>query len=404
MSKQLHIVQTSHMFLDGGGREEHIFQISKELIARGHKVTVVTSDYMASGKPLLGKRAAKIRGLNVISLKGYLTDFPPGRVAVPDIFDTIMHLENVDVIHGHGMGEQVPQDAMYVSKIRNIPFVFTPHFQPWWAYEKLGAQKVWKVLQTTQMPMVMGNASAVVAVAPGERDDFRKLLHNRPANIHQIPNGIDPSIVMPNQEQIDKVFEKYKIPKDKKIVIFLGSVTNPRKGAFEAVQAFRQVQEKIKDVHFLVVGPWGSRYVNTQPVVEIMQKMTKARHVTVTGYVSEEEKYALLAGADVMVFPTIYEAFGIVIAESLLCGTPVVSTNIGGVPYVMRDKIDGFLIKDQKNIPAFARACIKLLNDPELSKKMATSGRERVKKLFRWDNIAEELENLYQDVIEKNKQ
>jgi glycosyltransferase involved in cell wall biosynthesis len=398
MKKPLHIVQASHMFLDGGGREEHIFQISKELVALGHKVTVVTSDYLASGKPSNGRRAAKIPGLKVIPLKGYQTNIPPGRIAVPDLIDHLIDMDNIDIIHGHGMGEQVPQDAMYVSKLKNIPFIFTPHFQPWWGYEKLGAQKIWQVLQSTQMPMVMQNSNAVISVSPGERKDFEKFLKSK-VNIKDIPNGLDPTIEIPNKEEIKATFEKYKIPLGKRYIIFLGSVTNPRKGAFEAVQAYRQIKEKMEDAHMLVVGPWGSRYINTQPVVEIMQKLAKAKNVTVTGYVSEKEKYALLAGSDVMISPTVYEAFGIVYAESLLCKTPVVATDIGGVPYVVRNDVDGILIKDQKNVSGFAKACRKILEDKKLADKMSENGHTRVKKLFRWDKIAKEIEKVYYSAI-----
>jgi type III pantothenate kinase len=171
----------------------------------------------------------------------------------------------------------------------------------------------------------------------------------------------------------------------------------------EAVQVFRQVREKMPEAHMLVVGPWSSRYISTTPVLKIVEKLAKAKHVTVTGYVSESDKYCLLAGADVMVSPTVYEAFGITLAEALYCKIPVVATKVGGVPYVVRDKIDGFLIKEQTNIPAFARACLRLLRNPELAKKMGQAGHERVKRKFQWDKVAQKLEDLYYRVIERNQ-
>lgn len=396
MDKPLNIVQVNHMFLDGGGREEHIFHISKQLIELGHNVTVVTSDYTASGVPSIGKRAKKIKGLKIVTLKGYLTNVPPGRVSIPDLLDYLIEMKNVDIIHAHGMGEEVSEDALYAAKIQDIPFVFTPHFQPWWAYEKLGAKKIWQVFQSIRMPMVLKNANAVIAVSPQEKNDFIKLCKKENyKNIFQIPNGLAPNLTIPSKEEIKSVFHKYKIPEVDKYLIYLGSVTNPRKGAFEAVQAFRQIREKYPSSHLLVVGPWGSRYINTQPVVEIMQKLAKAKHVTVTGYVPECDKFALLAGSDVMINPTIYEAFGIVIAEALFCKIPVVATNIGGVPYVVRDNQDGILIKNQTDIPAFAKACLKLLNNPQLAKKMGKSGHERVKKIFDWGITAQKIVKIY---------
>jgi len=401
--RKLRIFQINHMFLDGGGREEHIFYISKELIQRGHDVSVITSDYMASGEPLIGRKARQIPGFKIITLKGYQTQIPPGRILIPDLMETLLKNNNVDVIHAHGMGEQVAQDAFYAAKIKGVPFVFTPHFHPWWSYEKLHAQRIWKVLQETQLRMIAEHSDALISVSETGQKDFIKYVKYKGKNMVVIPNGLDPDLKIPSKEEIRAVWEKFKIPPNKKYLIFLGSVTNPRKGALEAVQVFRQVREKMPDAHMLVVGPWSSRYISTTPVLKIVEKLAKAKHVTVTGYVSESDKYSLLAGADVMVSPTVYEAFGITLAEALYCKIPVVATKVGGVPYVIRDKIDGFLIKEQTNIPAFARACLRLLRNPELAKKMGQAGHERVKRKFQWDKVSQKLEELYYRVIERNQ-
>ena len=108
--------------------------------------------------------------------------------------------------------------------------------------------------------------------------------------------------------------------------------------------------------------------------------------------------------ADILISPKVFEAFGIVLAEALLNKTPVVATDIGGVPYVVRHKKDGILIKSYQDIDGFADACIMLLRNKELIRKMGESGKKRVEKDFSWPNTTQETFAIYKQVIKNNKQ
>jgi starch synthase len=396
------IIQVNQLFLDGGGREEHVFHISKQMCKNGHEVTVVTSDYLPTGEETIGKRAKKIDNLKIKILKGYKVDVPPGRIQIPDLMDFLLEQNDYDIIHAHGMGEQPAEHAFYAAKIKGVPFVFTPHFHPWWAYEKLKAQKIWEVFQKTLTNMVGNHADAVIAVSEPQRDDLIKYANINPKNIQVIPNGVNGELPVLSPKEIQAVFDKYGIPKVANYIIFLGDATNPRKGAYEAVQAFRQMRDKYyPDTHLIIVGPWGHRLKTTPALFTLLNKMAKARHITATGYVNEYEKAALLTGSDLLVSPTTYEAFGIVLAEALYCGIPVVATKIGGVPYVVRDKVDGLLVNGQDNIPGFAKACAEILKDKNRAQEMGRRGRERVQKMFRWDKAAEKTLKLYQKLLDK---
>ena len=105
-----------------------------------------------------------------------------------------------------------------------------------------------------------------------------------------------------------------------------------------------------------------------------------------------------------MISPTAFEAFGIALAEALYCGIPVVATKIGGIPYVVRDGKDGLLVDGQDNIEGFSKACVKLLKNPKMAAAMGQSGKERVRRKFRWDRTGSALLGLYEDLIAKNSQ
>jgi len=400
------IIQINHMFLDGGGREEHIYQLSKRLAEKGHQVTIVTSDYTPTGSEAIGDKARMVKGIFLKTLKGYPVNIPPGRIQIPDLMDYLLDLNNYDLIHAHGMGEQAALEAFYVSKIKNIPFVFTPHFHPYWAYEKLNAQKIWKVLQETQTRMIIENANATIVFSKlGEEELIHYTGAKNTKNIYIIPNGIDENLPRITSRDIERVFLKYEIPKAENYIIFLGDVTNPRKGAFQAVQAFRQVRLELPDTHLIIVGPWGSRLKTTASMsrlVQLLNKLAKAGRVTITDWVNDFDKVVLISGSDLLISPTIYDSFGIALAEALYCKIPVVATKVGGIPYVVRQNIDGFLVDRADNIKGFANACIKLLKNKKIAKKMGERGHKRVKRMFLWNNTIRKTEKLYQNLIAKN--
>ena len=79
------------------------------------------------------------------------------------------------------------------------------------------------------------------------------------------------------------------------------------------------------------------------------------------------------------------------------------ATKIGGVPHTVRQNIDGILVNGADNTEGFARACIKLLKNKPLAKKMGEMGCRRVKKLFLWENTIAKMQNLYERLIRHKK-
>lgn len=400
----MNIVQVSHMFLDGGGREEHIFQISKYLSLKGHRVTIVTSDYTASSEYTFKKKADKIPGIKVVTLKGYPTNLPPGRVQIPDLMEFLIDY-NADIIHAHGMGEQPAEDSFYAAKIKKVPFVFTLHFAPYTIYKKLGAEHIWKVIQTYHLYNMLRGADRIISVSPDERKDIVKYTGYKGTNFTVIPNGFERRVVKMTPQLIKDAFTKYNIPEGRKYIAFMGALTNPRKGAFEAIQAFREALNSNPDLHLILIGTWDSRLTfrgKNNMTTRILEKLAKAKHVTVTGWVNDADKYALLSGCSVFLSPTSYEAFGIGLCEALYNGIPAISTDVGGCRYVVRNGVDGILVNKQENIEGFTKAITKIIENPEAAKRMGAAGRKRVSELFSWEKTADKLEELYKYLIKNN--
>lgn len=398
------IIQVTHMFLDGGGREEHVFEISKYLSQLGHRVTIVTSDYTPTGEYNLKRKADKVPGIKVVTLKGFTTKIPPGRIQIPDLVDFLLDYK-ADVIHAHGMGEQPPEDAFYAAKIKKIPYVFTLHFAPYTVYKKLNADHVWSVIQKYQVYNILRGTDKIVAVSPDEQKDIVKYTEYEGNNFEMIPNGFDVPEEKITPATIRETFKKFAIPEGRRYVVFMGALTNPRKGAFEAIQAFRSALLKHPDLHLILMGTWDTRLSQLgKPnlTIRVLEKLAKAKHVTVTGWVSSQDKFNLLQGSNVFISPTSYEAFGIALAEALYSKIPVVTTDIGGCRYVVRNGIDGILVKSSDDIEGFAKALNKILGNPALAKKMGEEGHKRVSRMFSWKKTAQMLEKTYASLIAKN--
>ena len=106
--------------------------------------------------------------------------------------------------------------------------------------------------------------------------------------------------------------------------------------------------------------------------------------VIVTGYVTEEEKVALLSGAEALVYPSLYEGFGLPVLEAMACGTPVLTSNVSALPETAGGAA---LLVDPHETQDIAAGIERLLTDPELRDRLRAAGTARVA-AFSWDETA----------------
>lgn len=121
-------------------------------------------------------------------------------------------------------------------------------------------------------------------------------------------------------------------------------------------------------------------------------------HVRFLGFIEHSKLPPYFSSADLFVLPSRREGFGLVLAEAMACGVPVVSTRVGGIPEVVEDGVTGLLVPP--NDPAaIAEAIIELLDDPERMRDMGVRGRERVSEHFTWDKVAQRVVGFYQEIL-----
>lgn len=116
------------------------------------------------------------------------------------------------------------------------------------------------------------------------------------------------------------------------------------------------------------------------------------------GFVEHDHMPSQYAGADLFVLPSRRESFGLVLAEAMACGLPVVSTTVGAIPEVVEDGVTGLLVPPD-DPRALADAINTLLSDPQRRKAMGIAGGERVEKYFTWDKVADRVLEGYHKIL-----
>ena len=123
-----------------------------------------------------------------------------------------------------------------------------------------------------------------------------------------------------------------------------------------------------------------------------------AEQVRFLGFVEHQDMPERYRQADLFVLPSRRESFGLVLAEAMACGLPVVATTAGAIPEVVEDGVTGLLVPSD-DAEAFAAAVVSLLSDPERMKAMGTAGARRVSEHFTWDRVAERVTEGYERAV-----
>ena len=176
-------------------------------------------------------------------------------------------------------------------------------------------------------------------------------------------------------------------------VIFLG-LLDRRKGIFELLEAFKEVSPRVPGIT-LTVG--GNGEVDT--VMESMRVLGLGGPVHVLGWVSEDDKKALLETGDIFALPSHDEGLPVSILEAMSWAIPIISTRVGGIPELVREGKDGILI-DPGNVPALSASLERLALDGTLRAKIGLSARTRVES-FSPDVVLPKLDAVYMNLIER---
>jgi alpha-1,3-rhamnosyl/mannosyltransferase len=190
---------------------------------------------------------------------------------------------------------------------------------------------------------------------------------------------------------------RHDIPPNAPLLVYLGGF-NRHKNVIRLIEAIPRILDREPNAHLAIVGrTTGARFWDNVDELRASadQDVRRSEHIHFTGEIDDEELAELLNTATALVFPSLWEGFGLPAVEAMSCGTPVLSSDRGSLPEVVGD---AGLYFDPLSDEALADQAIRLLSDPELQKDLSKKALMRASQ-FSWEKGAELAEESFRKAL-----
>ena len=372
-----------------GGIARVVNDLSKRLIKDGHDVTVIT--YKEGNAPYFEED----KGVKVYRVDNFMIN--------PNNFiDWVMQMNfnmvakaneiiasegNFDVIHAHDW--LVAYAAKTLKNSYDTPIVATIHATE--SGRNTGIHnETQRYINDTEW-MLTYEATEVIVNSNYMKRELQSLFGLPFEKINVAPNGIN--INMFNGVEKDYDFRRQYALDNEKIILFMGRLVY-EKGVQHLISAMPKILAGYHDAKLVIAGKGGM----IDELKAQVNSMGIANKVYFTGYMDAKQVCKMYKCADISVFPSTYEPFGIVALEAMLAGTPVVVSDIGGLNEIVNHGIDG--MKSYAGNPnSLADSILELLYNPQLSDNIVKKAKAKVKNEYNWAKIAQDTHFIYQKAI-----
>lgn len=364
-----------------GGVETHVEALTREMIARGMDVEIATTD-LVRDRPFERFRAPPVQSVGTVRRHRARQLFPAphglGIIAPGLLVDGLS--ARADVIHAHAFGYFPTWVGALRRRLGRSPLVISPH-----ADRGAGTPSSRRYARGVARGTLRA-ADRVVALTATER----RLLVELGVDEHRlsvIPNGIDLGEFDPSPlgSSIDLGSAPARL-------LFVGRVYPSQKGLLPLVHAFARLPRDTPAELRIVGEDWGG----AEPVRAAARRLGISDRLVLLGGLPRAAVVREYCSADVVVVPSLFEPFGIVLLEAMAAGVPLVASDVGGIPDVVENERTGLLVPPG-DVLALSTAIERLLRDAPLRRKLAVAAHERVQ-AYSWAALAPRWERLFRDV------
>jgi N-acetyl-alpha-D-glucosaminyl L-malate synthase BshA len=360
-----------------GGSGVVATELGIELAARGHDI-----HFISYAMPVrITEASARIHFHEVEMMNYPLFDHPPYTLALATSMANVAVNESLDLLHVH---YAIPHSvsaylARAMLKPRRLPFVTTLHGTD---ITLVGSDRSY--LPITRFSIE--ESDGVTAISEYLRDvTLREFAIHRPVEI--IPNFVNCDVFRPAD---GKCRRAEFAPQGEKILVHLSNF-RPVKRVGDVVEIFALVRQRMPAKLLMIgdgpdrtVAEWTAREKNLSSDVIFLGKQNQVQD--------------LLNCADVLLLPSDIESFGLAALEGMASGVPAICSRVGGVPEVIRDGVEGFLV-EARDVHTMAARALDILSHPERQAEMSSAARQRALRHFCSKNIIPLYEDLYRRVI-----
>jgi len=368
----LHIIAS--LSKQHGGPSYSVTGLCDVLASRGKRILLVAQKTLTEqDAELVLPRNPTVELFPFLSFRKLRITYTPG---YKHKLLTIVEKNQVSIIHNHGLWLQCNHQSAVVAARYDIPYIVSPRgmLEPWaFAFNSWKKKIVWWLWQKRSLL----NATAFCATSVQEAENIRSLGFKQPIAI--IPNGVDLPPLHEKQEQA---------PSTIRYALFLSRI-HPKKGLLNLVKAWSQAAPEGWKV--IIAGP--DENGHQQELQNEIAAAGMSDIFEIIGPVEGERKEQLLRDAGLFILPTFSENFGIVVAEALAAGTPVITTK--GTPWEgLVTHSCGWWIDIGAEPLADAIELATSCSDAERI-AMGKRGREYVIREFGWDEIGRKTVSFY---------
>jgi glycosyltransferase involved in cell wall biosynthesis len=293
----------------------------------------------------------------------------------------LMRREKTDILHAH-----LPYSGIVgrlAARLAGVKTVVYSEHNMWERYRK---PTYWANRLTFRMN------DAVIAVSGEVERSIRRGMHvNGRPWLGTVPNGVDVNAISKLERDQAWLKKELGIPERDRIVVNVANFT-PKKRHCDLLQAAREVKACRDDVTFVLVGQGPLE----DEIRRASSEMSLDGCVVFTGF--RPDALRIIAAGDIFVLSSQFEGLPVSMLEAMAAGTAVVATAVGGIPEVIKDRVNGFLVEPMAP-QRLAEAIITVLDDRVLMERMAGRAREDAMQQFDVSRMVRATEDLYQSIV-----
>jgi glycosyltransferase involved in cell wall biosynthesis len=376
-----------------GGTELAMYYYAKELIKRGHEVTIFTANSVKLNPANLNEKEI-IDGIIVRRFKFIPFPIYNQFFFSPALISALLSLE-VDIIQ---IFSWIPSffilTPFFIAKVRKIPVIFYPQCNPnrYHFYHSLVKRIFGLFMDKMLGPRILKKADYIIALTDTEARFYKR---RGITNVEVIREPFQ-SIYYPSESELAKFKERYNIGKEDKVLLAVCRIVK-YKGIHILIKSLSTLLKSIPNVRLLVVG---EDYGFMSYCKKLAKELNCEKNISFTGRISDKELSCAYEIADVVVVPSFFESYGRVVTEAWAHHKPVIVTNMVGLAELVSKTRAGIIVKP--NDPySLTYALMNLLEDEMLAKIMGETGYQLLRKEITLDIAMAKLEKVYKDVLKK---
>ncbi|MDX8341833.1 glycosyltransferase [Rossellomorea sp. YZS02] len=369
-----------------GGLSRHVYDLANNLVKKGKQVHVLTTKANDT-LPLEKMEGVTIH--RVHPLHPYEEDFFKWVFDLNQAFIHYAHdlVKDERITHIHAHDWIVSTSAMKLKEYYSLPLITTIH-----ATEHGRNQGIYTDLQHKihREEQLLISASDHLIVCSEHMKEEIKSLFTIDAPIAVIPNGVE-------LEKLDQ-FSLYDSQQPQIPYFFsIGRMVH-EKGFDTIIRVASRLKKEGRDISFVIAGKGPMLEHYRQTVIQDELSDT----VSFVGYISDRERNDYLKNCLAVIFPSLYEPFGIVALEAMAFRKGVVASNTGGLKSIVKHEQTGLLFEPKDETSLYTQL-VSLIENPKKSEQLGGLGFKMAKSMFSWDRIADQTIHVYEDVLLQSK-